>query len=114
MQEQATKNLRAQTQQLLDGPLKHIRGAALAAALLPLASIAATPAAADPLCPSAGVCGTVFNDVNGDGVQQPTEPGLPDIEVTIIDNADGTAYPVYTNSEGFLLAAHFSLQLPST
>ncbi|HEY7169341.1 MAG TPA: SdrD B-like domain-containing protein [Vicinamibacterales bacterium] len=101
MQEQATKNLRAQTQQLLDGPLKHIRGAALAAALLPLASIAATPAAADPLCPSAGVCGTVFNDVNGDGVQQPTEPGLPDIEVTIIDNADGTAYPVYTNSEGF-------------
>ena len=38
--------LRDQTQQLLDGPLKHIRGAALAAVLLPLASVAATPASA--------------------------------------------------------------------
>jgi hypothetical protein len=38
--------LRKKTQQLLQGPLKHIRGAALAAALLPLASVAAAPAAA--------------------------------------------------------------------
>ena len=38
--------LRDQTRQLLDGPLKHIRGAALAAVLLPLASVAATPASA--------------------------------------------------------------------
>ena len=36
--------LRDRTQQLLDGPLKHIRVAALAAVLLPLASVAATPA----------------------------------------------------------------------
>jgi len=33
--------LREKTQQLLQGPLKHIRAAALAAALLPLASVAA-------------------------------------------------------------------------
>ena len=40
--------LQEQTQRLLDGPLKHVRVAALAAALLPLASIAATPASARP------------------------------------------------------------------
>ncbi len=38
--------LNQRTQQLLDGPLKHIRAAALAAALLPLASVAAAPASA--------------------------------------------------------------------
>ena len=32
------------TQQLLQGPLKHVRAAALAAALLPLASVAVSPA----------------------------------------------------------------------
>ena len=44
---QETRNaaLKEKTQQLLEGPLKHIRGAALAAALLPLASVAAAPAA---------------------------------------------------------------------
>ena len=51
MMQDKAKNLREQTQQLLDGPLKHVRGAALAAALLPLASIAAAPAAADPCAP---------------------------------------------------------------
>ena len=61
--------LRDQTQQLLDGPLKHIRGAALAAALLPLASVAATPASAQAVCASGGVCGTVFNDTNHNGIQ---------------------------------------------
>src|SRR5262245_55734126 len=45
-QESRQTTLQEQTQQLLQGPLKHIRGAALAAALLPLASVAATPAAA--------------------------------------------------------------------
>ena len=32
------------TQQMLQGPLKHVRAAALAAALVPLASVVATPA----------------------------------------------------------------------
>ena len=54
--------LKAKTQQLLDGPLKHIRAAAIAAALLPLASVAATPASAQTSCPSAGICGTVWDD----------------------------------------------------
>jgi len=46
MSEVRQHELQEKTQQLLQGPLKHIRAAALAAALLPLASVAATPAAA--------------------------------------------------------------------
>src|ERR1700722_2024993 len=42
--------LREKTQQLLQGPLKHIRAAALAAALLPLASVFAAPASAQTAC----------------------------------------------------------------
>ena len=37
-QEFSRNDLRGQTQQLLDGPLKHIKAAVLAAALLPLAA----------------------------------------------------------------------------
>src|SRR5262249_9246231 len=74
-----------------DGPRKHIRAAALAAALVPLASVMATPASAQTVCPSAGVlCGTVFNDLNNDGVQEAGEPGLPDVTVTICQLCNGT------------------------
>jgi hypothetical protein len=61
--------LQGQTKQLLDGPLKHIRAAALAAALVPLASVFAAPAAAQTDCASGGIaiCGTVFNDTNTNG-----------------------------------------------
>ena len=45
-QEIGQTELQEKTHRLLDGPLKHIRAAALAAALLPLASVAAAPAAA--------------------------------------------------------------------
>jgi hypothetical protein len=38
--------LQGQTKQLLDGPLKHIRAAALAAVLVPLAAVAISPAVA--------------------------------------------------------------------
>jgi hypothetical protein len=83
--------LRDQTQQLLDGPLKHIRGAALAAALLPLASVAATPASAQaPKCASGGVCGTVFNDTNNNGVQDAGEPGIANVPVFVCQLCDGT------------------------
>ena len=43
---QEVTELRDQTQKLMDGPLKHIRAAALAAALIPLASVFAAPASA--------------------------------------------------------------------
>jgi hypothetical protein len=83
--------LRDQTRQLLDGPLKHIRGAALAAALLPLASVAATPASAQPpVCASGGVCGTVFNDTNNNGVQDVGETGIENVQVLVCQRCDGT------------------------
>jgi hypothetical protein len=54
-QEIGRTELQEKTHRLLDGPLKHIRVAALAAALLPLASVAAAPATAQVQCdPSAG------------------------------------------------------------
>src|SRR4051812_30492296 len=88
--ETANKSLREQTQQLLDGPLKHIRGAALAAALLPLASVVPAAASVDPVCGSGGVCGTVFNDTNGNGVRDLGEPGIesPMIFCEICDGTD--------------------------
>jgi hypothetical protein len=45
--------LREKTQQLLQGPLKHVRAAALAAVLVPLASVAVSPAVAQD-CASGG------------------------------------------------------------
>ena len=97
--------LQGKTKQLLDGPLKHIRAAALAAALLPLASIAAAPASAQTGCPaSAGICGTVFDDVNHDGIQQAGEPGLPGVEVTVTDSTTNTTFPVFTDASGFYQA----------
>ena len=80
--------LRAQTQQLLDGPLKHIRGAALAAVLLPLASVAATPASAQAFCPSGGVCGIAFNDANNNGIRDQGEGGLKNVHVFVYDNTN--------------------------
>ena len=46
--------LQEKTQRLLAGPLKHIRAAALAAALLPLASVAAAPASAQSVVDQSG------------------------------------------------------------
>lgn len=72
------------TQQLLQGPLKHVRAAALAAALLPLASVVATPAAAQSaLCGSGGICGFVFNDANNNGIQDAGELGIFGAVVTL-------------------------------
>jgi SdrD B-like domain len=79
--------LHDQTQQLLDGPLKHIRGAALAAALLPLASVAATPASAQALCPSGGVCGIVFNDANHNGIRDGGEGVLENVHLFVYDTS---------------------------
>src|ERR1051325_6721487 len=82
--------LRNQTRQLLDGPLKHVRVAALAAFLLPLASVAATPASAQSVCASGGVCGTVFNDTNNNGVQDAGEPGIENVPVSVCQLCDGS------------------------
>jgi len=81
--------LRDRTRQLLDGPLKHVRVAALAAVLLPLASVAATPASAQVMCASGGVCGTVFNDTNN-GVQDVGETGTENVQVLVCQLCDGS------------------------
>jgi hypothetical protein len=85
--------LQEKTQKLLQGPLKHVRAAALAAALLPLASVAATPAAAQTACPPAAsggipVCGIVFNDTNANGYQDAGEPGMEGVKVFISNGVD--------------------------
>jgi hypothetical protein len=95
--------LRDQTRQLFDGPLKHIRGAALAAVLLPLASVAATPASAQvPRCASGGVCGTVFNDTNNNGMQDGGETGIENVQVLVCQLSDcSDAISSVTDENGF-------------
>jgi len=90
MSQDLQTELQAKTQGLLQGPLKHIRGAALAAALLPLASIAAAPASAQTLCPSGGVCGIVFDDSNNNGIRDGGEPGIEGVKITICQLCDGS------------------------
>jgi hypothetical protein len=88
-EETCQTELRKQTQGLLQGPLKHIRGAALAAALVPLASVLATPASAQTTtCGSGGVCGFVFEDTNHNGIQDAGEPGIEGAKVYLIVGAD--------------------------
>lgn len=95
-QECRQAELRKRTQQLLQGPLKHVRGAALAAALLPLASVTATPATAqNALCASGGICGFVWNDTNNNGIQDAGESGVEGAVVSL--DANVTA----TDTEGF-------------
>ena len=73
-----SQELQAQSEKLLQGPLKHARTAALALALVPLAAVAVTTQTQeDSGCPqSAGVCGTIFYDTNGNGIQDGGEPGI--------------------------------------
>jgi hypothetical protein len=98
-QEVRVAELRKKSQQLLKGSLKHVAAAGLAAALLPLGAVKAT-AATPGDCASAGfVCGTVFNDLNHDGIQQVGEPGLSGVAVTITDGAN--SFPVFTDINGF-------------
>jgi hypothetical protein len=91
---QDVRQTEEKTRHLLDGPLKHARAAALAAALIPLASVVAAPAAAQTICQSAGVCGTVWNDANNNGIQDAGEQVFVGAVVTL----NGTS--VSTNSEG--------------
>ena len=102
--------LRRQTHELLQGPLKHIRGAALAAALVPLASVLAAPASAQSTgCPSAGVCGTVFDDANHNGIQDAGETGIEGVKVFVIVGAD--TVETETNQDGLY---YFATLQPGT
>ncbi len=100
MSQEKSQELQEQTRQLLQGPLKHVRRAALAAALLPLASVAATPASAQSaMCASGGTCGFVWNDTNNNGVQDADEPAIEGAVVSV--SLDGGTLITSTNSEGF-------------
>ena len=55
-QEIRQTELQEKTQKLLRGSLKYVRVAALAAALVPLASVVAAPAVAQEQCPPCGGC----------------------------------------------------------
>lgn len=72
-----------QTQQLLQGRLKHVAAAGLAAALVPLAAVAV--AQAEPRsCQSGGnVCGMVWSDTNNNGVRDAGEPMIAGAVVTL-------------------------------
>ncbi len=90
--------LREKTRQLLQGSLKHVRVVGLAAALLPVAAVPAS-AAPDQHCSSAGnYCGFVWNDENGNGIQDAGEPGIEGASVTMVGSG---ADPVMTDSNGY-------------
>ncbi|MEO8520131.1 MAG: SdrD B-like domain-containing protein [Acidobacteriota bacterium] len=75
---------------------------------MPLAIVAAN-AASETLCPSAGICGIVFNDTNGNGVQDAGDQPVSGATVTVvgascpdpINPGPGDICPVATNSFGF-------------
>jgi hypothetical protein len=96
--------LKAQSQELLDGPLKHARTAALALALVPLGVVAASAIVDGGCVASAGICGTVFYDTNGNGVQDAGESGIPGVSVTVTYTPPGGGDPVVlvipTNENG--------------
>lgn len=79
------QELQEQTQQLLQGKLNHVRAAALAAALMPLAAVAAS--STEPqVCSSAGiVCGYVWVDSNNNGIREASEPTIEGAVVTLDD-----------------------------
>ncbi len=96
-QEQRHSDLREKTRQLLQGPLKHVRVIGLAAALLPVAAVPAA-AATEEHCPSGGYfCGFVWNDLNGNGVQDAGEPGISGASVTLVGSGID---PVMTDVNG--------------
>ena len=53
------------------------------------------------LMPMAVVTGTVWNDVNADGIWQKDEPGIPGVRLTLTGGKDKTTMEVYTDENGF-------------
>jgi hypothetical protein len=87
--------LQQKTQSLLQGRLKHVKAAALAAALVPLAAVAVSTAEGQN-CTSGGmICGYVWSDDNHNGVQDAGE--LPIVGAVVTVNGVSTA----TNDSGY-------------
>jgi hypothetical protein len=63
-------------------------------------------------CPSGSICGTKFNDLNGDGIKDANEPGLQGWQITLDDGY--MLYPMVTGINGEycytgLNAGHYSV-----
>jgi hypothetical protein len=89
-QEISRNDVQEKAKQLLQGRLKHVRAAGLAAALMPLAAVAAS--SIEPqVCSSAGiVCGIVWEDTNNNGIREDSEPVIPNAVVTLGDTSTAT------------------------
>jgi hypothetical protein len=79
------------------------RHAHLLTSAVALAAILALtdPAAAQQTCEfgeGADVCGFVWSDTNGNGLQDAGEPGIPNVEVTLVGG--GETYTAYTGPDG--------------
>ena len=53
--------------------------------------------------PFASIGDTVWHDIDGDGLQEPGEPGIPDIEVRLYDKDGNLVAITKTNSDGYFL-----------
>jgi hypothetical protein len=89
-QEIRQAEVQEQTQSLLQGNLRHVRAAGLAAALVPLAAVAVS-SAESRMCSSAGVvCGFVWFDTNHNGIQDAGEAPIADAVVTLGESSTAT------------------------
>src|SRR5262245_11647743 len=98
-QENRPTDLREHTKQLLAGSLKHVRAAGLAAALVPLAAVAASAQSALS-CPSGGLCGFVWQDTNGNGIQDAGEPAISGAVVTLTSPSYPGGWTTGTDTSG--------------
>jgi hypothetical protein len=99
----ASHELHEQQQQLLQGPLKHVAAAALAAALVPLAAVEAS-AQTPRSCQSGGtICGLVWQDTNNNGLRDVGEPVIVGAVVTLgasVTATDNNGYYQFSSGPG--------------
>ena len=69
----------------------------------PTKSPTSSPTASPTATPTGKVKGTVFEDTNGNGVQDPSEPGLPGVDVVITDS-EGNVFTLTTDATGMYMA----------
>jgi hypothetical protein len=95
MQQNHKQALTHQTQQLLQGPLKHVAAAGLAAALVPLAAVAIVQAEPRSCGSGGNVCGMVWSDTNNNGVRDAGELPIEGAVVTL------NGFSVATTAQGY-------------
>jgi uncharacterized repeat protein (TIGR01451 family) len=74
----------------------------------------------DPLMDDSLILGTVFDDLNGDGVQQPDEPGVPGVRIASVEgllietDAHGRYHLVGIDAENTLRGRNFILKVDAS